>query len=281
MYNSQRPENAELLMIVLLSYFVVKQQTPHIILPIITFNTHITPFVSLKETININEKNYNTFLQRYKNGDYYQNVSILISEWANGGDLLDYLKNNYDKLSLLEWSVIFFQIISTITVIQNKYPYFKHNDMKANNILIQKIDITPNRKYILYNINTKQYIIPNTGIQIKLWDFDFACIKNIIHNSKVESEWAKKSNITSNKNRYYDIHYFFNTLIKKGFVPQILTCDTVPIEIKEFINRILPKNFRYGKYVTERGRILINTEYITPEQIIMSDPLFEQFKKKD
>ena len=25
------------------------------------------------------------------------------------------------------------------------------------------------------------------------------------------------------QNRYYDIHYFFNTLIKKGFFPELLT----------------------------------------------------------
>ena len=45
----RRPENAELLMIKVLSYFVVNKQTPHIILPIGTFNTSIKPFLSLIE----------------------------------------------------------------------------------------------------------------------------------------------------------------------------------------------------------------------------------------
>lgn len=39
MNDIRRPENAELMMIRLLSYFVVKKQTPHIVLPIGTFNT--------------------------------------------------------------------------------------------------------------------------------------------------------------------------------------------------------------------------------------------------
>ena len=34
LYNSKRPENAELMMIKLLSFFVINKQTPHIILPI-------------------------------------------------------------------------------------------------------------------------------------------------------------------------------------------------------------------------------------------------------
>ena len=47
MYNVKRPENAELLMIKLLSQFVIKKQTPHIILPITTFNTSIKFFLDL------------------------------------------------------------------------------------------------------------------------------------------------------------------------------------------------------------------------------------------
>ena len=35
---------------------------------------------------NINDKRYDTFLKKYSEGIYYQNVSILVSEWANSGD---------------------------------------------------------------------------------------------------------------------------------------------------------------------------------------------------
>ena len=278
MYDAKRPENAEILMIKLLSYFVIKNQTPHIILPITTFNTSIKPFINLKQSINIDEKNYNLFLQKYKNGDYYQNVSILISEWANEGDLLDFLRNNYQNLSITDWTILFFQIISVLAVIQNKYPSFRHNDMKANNILLHKIVIDSNKKFILYNINGQKYIVPNIGMQIKLWDFDFACIKDVVNNSKVDSEWANKSNITSIKNQYYDIHYFFNTLIKKGFCPQILTSSAVPQEIKDFIYRVLPKKYINGKHVTDRGRLLVDTEYTTPDKLLKTDPLFNSLK---
>ena len=37
LFNAKRPENAEILMIKILSYFVRNNQTPHIILPITTF----------------------------------------------------------------------------------------------------------------------------------------------------------------------------------------------------------------------------------------------------
>ena len=63
----------------------------------------------------------------------------LISEWANNGDLLDYLRKNYKSLGLKEWRVLIFQILSVLAIIQAKYPSFRHNDMKANNVLIHKI----------------------------------------------------------------------------------------------------------------------------------------------
>ena len=98
----------------------------------------------------------------------------------------------------------------------NKFPDFKHNDMKANNILVTTNNI--NKKWYLYNINHQKYYIPIINIQIQLWDFDFSCIKNIIENSKVNTKWANASNITSKRNRYYDIHYFFNSLITSNLI---------------------------------------------------------------
>ena len=57
-YNSKRPENTEILMIKKLAYFVKKNHTPHIILPITTFNTSIKTFTSLPKDNIVNKKKY-------------------------------------------------------------------------------------------------------------------------------------------------------------------------------------------------------------------------------
>ena len=264
-YNPNRPENTEILMLILLSELVVKNRTPHIMLPLQTFNTNFKPFIHLSNIINIKNKNFYNFINKYENNHFYTNVSILVSEWANSGDLLDYFRNNYQKMTLLEWVVIFFQILSVLAIIQKAYPSFRHNDMKANNILLTTISDKEKGDY-LYEIDNQKYIIPNTGVYVHLWDFDFSCIKGVIDNAKVESSWAKKINITSEKNRYYDIHYFFNTLIRKGFFPQVLTCPEVP------------SKYRYGDNVGIRGRLLVNDEYVTPSYILKHDKLFADFK---
>ena len=77
MYSINRPENAELLMIQLLSQFVKSKQTPHVVLPITTFNTSIKTFTNLAKDDIVDNKKYDQFIKRYKKGEYYDKVSIL------------------------------------------------------------------------------------------------------------------------------------------------------------------------------------------------------------
>ena len=278
----RRPENAELMMLKLLSLFIVKRQTPHLIIPYGTFNTNIETFINSVKLDKIDEKNerYKEFINKYNDGEFSSTISILISEWANRGDFLDYMRNNYKDFKLMHWKVFFFQILSVLAIIQSKYPAFRHNDMKANNLLIQKIELR--KEYYRYLVVGAKYKVPNIGYQIKLWDFDFACIPGIVDNIKVSSKWTKKINITPEQNRYYDIHYFFNTLIRKGFFPQILTDSCVPKEVKDFIDRTVPQKYRDNSdYVHEKGRILVNEEYVTPDELLKKDVFFAEFRSAD
>jgi hypothetical protein len=277
--DTRRPENAELMMIKLLSYFIVNRQTPHLVIPFGTFNTSIDNFLNCVKKDKIEDKNerYKEFIERYESGEFSSNVSILISEWANKGDLLDFFRNNYKMFTPKHWKVILFQILSVLAIIQSKYPSFRHNDMKANNILVHKIEKI--KEYHKYVVVRTAYRVPNIGYHVKLWDFDFASIPGIVDNIKVESKWTKRINVTPEQNRYYDVHYFFNTLIRKGFFPQILTDNIVPTEVKEFIGRVVPQKYRNdSKYVHEKGRILINTEHTTPDYLLKNDPYFEEYR---
>jgi serine/threonine protein kinase len=284
MNNLGRPENAELRMLKLLSYFVIKKCTPHFVLPIGTFNTSITNFIKVpKNIIDLSdEKNemYKKFIDRYNEGEFEDFVSVLISEWCNGGDLLDYIRKNHETMTLKHWIVIIFQILFTLALIHQKYPTFRHNDMKANNVLVQQTDIKknqPNCRY-RYNIDDMKFIIPNINLQIKIWDFDFACIDGVIENNKVNSDWTKKINISKKQNKYYDMHYFFNTLISKRFFPQFYEGGAPP-EIIEFVHRVIPEKYRNGsKYVNKKGRIQVDYEYTTPYRIIMEDQLFDKYR---
>ena len=250
------------------------------VLPIGTFNTNIRPFLSLGKNGIVDNKKYAQFIKRYKKGDLHNEVSVLISEWADGGDLLEYIRSNYKTITLREWRVILFQIISALAVIQAKYPGFRHNDLKANNILIQNIESRNKNNKFKYKINNQVYILPNIGVQIKLWDFDFACIEGVVDNTKVNAEWTDKINVNCKKNRYYDIHYFFNTLVRKGFFPEFWDTPEISKQVKDFIKRIVPDEYKSGPKIAERGRLLVDEEYIIPDDILKTDPFFERLRPK-
>ena len=191
--NKNRPENAELRMIKLLSDLVKSKATPHIVLPLMTFNADISTFVDLK----IDNDKYRDFVDKYKKKKFYDKISVLISEWAEGGDLLDFLKKNYRKLKTNHWKVLFFQILSALAIIQSIHPSFRHNDLKANNILVQKTN--KDKKTYAYDIDGNYFVVPNIGFTTQIWDFDFSCIPDVVDNDKVSAEWTNSINITPEK----------------------------------------------------------------------------------
>jgi hypothetical protein len=56
-----------------------------------------------------------------------------------------------------------------------------------------------------------------------------------------------------------------------------LLSKDIPEEVKSFIERIIPHVFQKGKYVHE-NRILIDYEYVIPNDILKKDPFFAQFR---
>lgn len=293
-----RPENSEIMMLRCLSYFVSKKETPHLLRPIKTFYSDINNFLLLSKGGYIKGRDttkYDDFVKKYEEGKYENTVSVLLSEWANRGDFLTYTKLNYKNYKLEHWKVFFFQILSVLAVIQCKYPSFRHNDMKANNILIKKIKKNSKTdNHWIYIVAGIPYKLPNIRYQIALWDFDFSCIAGIVDNIKVTEQWTTQIGITSKENKYYDVHYFFNTLIQ--FIPEIVKysdnsrCNIKRENIKnteikqtletvrDFIYRIIPEQYRGGSRVNKKGRLLVDDEFITPREILENDPFFAEFK---
>jgi len=202
------PGHVEPRVLNLFRHFVTERTIPHIVLPFGQFRTSITskiPYI-------INDRNYKEFLDEYSVGKYENDVSVLICEWYKGGDLLDYIRKNYLLMTLEYWTVILFQIIYTLAKIQEYYPTFRHNCLKVNDILLQTTDI--HHQHTCYLLGKVKFCMPDIGYHAKLWDFDFACIDGIIENNKVNAYWTKQLNITKTENKYYDMHFFLDSVLR-------------------------------------------------------------------
>ena len=290
--NPCRPENCEIQILILLAKLVTEGMTPHIVLIVSYFTTSIQPFIEIKDDLSQHER-YMKFYADYSKGVYYPDVSILISEWADRGDLSKFLNRKVEKdgktlkqidlITTEMWRVLLFQLISCLATIHGRYPDFRHNDLKANNVLVQKLQPSKVKEIFKYKINKNRYFVPSIGVILKIWDFDFACIKGVVDNIKVSGNFfAKTGNVTQERHQYYDIHYFLNTL--ERFVDNFY--ERIPDEIREFIFRVIPPDYRgakapTSKFLAERGRLLSHYPYTTPLEIIEDDPLFEPFRLTD
>lgn len=280
-YEITRPENAELNMLKALSYFVLTGQTTHLLLPIHSCYCDINEFLKIMKYDKIIDKKekYLHFINQYNNNVFENTVSVMITELANLGDFLSFIRNNGHKLKSKQWKIFFFQLLSVLAIIQHQFPSFRHNDLKANNVLIDEL---PQESSQCYSINHKKYIIPKFKYSLKLWDFDFACIPGFVNNIKVCEKYFNKMNINTKSNRYYDIHFFFNTLISTNFYPDIMDPNLSGQDTVDFINRVIPPKYRYFKgseYVNNKGRLLVNDEYTTPTSLLETDPYFNEFRK--
>ena len=288
-----RPENAELMMLKVLSYFVTKRHTPHIILPIATFNTKIQTFVELEKQGLVQSKRFSEFIKLYHEDEFHEDVSVILEEWADGGDLLQYLRANYTTLTVKEWRVILFQVISSVAVVQSRFPTWRHNDLKANNIILQILETTDDDTTFVNIIDSTSFYIPNIGIRCKLCDFDFSCIPGIVENKKVNAPWAGlKLNVKAEEHRYYDIHYFLNTMVCESFLPNFFGHDStgnplIPDEVTEFITRVIPSQLRSGEFVSKGGRLMLSQSKLkkmkhlihkTPMEILLNDPFFAKMR---
>ena len=318
-YSITNEVNVELLTIICLSQLITNKKTPHLINPIMTFYTETNIIVqsairlknkfiqhkkknnldrSQKEHIERSIKNLSEYIDKYEKNKIEKITSGIITEYANCGDLLSFIKRNLNlgKIINLEiWRNILFQIIFNLELLQTNFIGFRHNDLKANNILISEIIISKKNGGITYKISNpeKNFHLPNIGYRIFLWDFDFACIPFVsnkipinrdfldkILNEKIESKNFKKYNITSDKNDYYDLHFFINSLCNQ-FIHNFYKSELIPEEVKEFTKRIVPNELAgwEKKDVTCRGRILNNIEHTTPKKILQNDPFFYPYVK--
>ena len=285
----KRPEHAESKMLYLMSDFVYNNLSPHFTLPIMSFQCKLTEII----------KNYkgiesSAFLQGITHNVYIDKCLVIIAEWADKGDLKKFIRSNVkkwfkkgEKYSNMIWGVIFFQLLQMLICIFKKYPNFRHNDLKVDNLLVTENEINEddeNQKYYLYKINKYSFVLPNVGFQIKLWDYDLSCIKGVVDNYKVED--MEDYGIRETRNQYYDLHCFLNYL--RLYVVGGDYRNFISKKVSNFWRRIIPLKYRYDEHLPEVywSRIIEDNEVFTPldaltNELKKDNGIFTQFIKKE
>lgn len=217
---------------------------------------------------------------------------VLMTEWANLGELADYIKENNKKWSKETWTVLLFQMIAMLALIQEKYPTFRHNDLSLSNILVQNTRVKPLDEtefggYYKYTIYGKTYCIPDIGFRILLADFDYSIIKELnIMNDKVDHKQTKKFGAVSDFNQSFDCHMMLNWLsvwVLKLHNYNEFNMPPFNLEhIKDFIYDVIENKYRgfNNRFVNHtrlrNGKKIINR--LIPKNLLENEKIFEKFR---
>tara|TARA_B110001469_G_C9641127_1_gene322509 strand:- start:409 stop:1623 length:1215 start_codon:yes stop_codon:yes gene_type:complete len=289
--NDQHPVNFEVLLYHKLNRLVDKDITPHIIY---LYKSIICDFDDVlgNYTQSISQK----IDTEIKKGNLEDKINILMLEFSGLGTINSFVKNRISKL--IQFKILFFQVMSMLVTTQYHIPNFIHGDIHCNNIIIQRdlhgYSLEELRsgvpKYIRYRLFEKDFYIPWTGFSARVFDFDFSRCDEL-KNAKMNEDYVKISGITVNFNPVFDYHLFINSLLNDK---NKYDHPNIPTGVFDFYNEQIPEKYQGFKneYLgfarltnyKQTGDIndtnLVPVDIRTPSDVLLNHPFFEVFRKK-
>jgi hypothetical protein len=249
------------------------------------------------ETVLMEEKHkeiIEIFVNRYKKKDkdiLLDMAKVLMMEWANLGDLSDYIQANCRKWTIETWRALFFQMLAMLATIQEHYPSFRHNDLSLANILVQStrnIEDNSGKEpsgYYKYYINEKEYCVPDIGFRILLTDFDYATIKDKgICNEKIGTPHTRKFGVVADENPSFDCHMMLNWLIVWTLKLYKYEDEITGVigEVKKFLYDLIEEKYRglmnrNLKHTRLRNGVRVIDRFV-PKNILENNTLFEKYR---
>ena len=192
-----------------------------------------------------------------------RDMLVYVSEFSGYGTMVDWM---WPPKPDSKWKILCFQLLYTMSVIQDRLPDWRHNDMSPRNILIQKLTVTEDNdgSGYLYQWGDHWFFIPVVDFSVRLWDFDFANCSEL-PNYKVYTQTTPDDPSTT-KIHYedygilptpclqYDLHFLFNymsTYYSEHYL-------RIPPETKQLIKEWLPELLQGNpdnNWVTSDGRL--------------------------
>lgn len=172
----------------------------------------------------------------------------------------------------LHFRVIFFQICYTFAAIQKRFPTFKHNDTKDNNVCMHT---TERGGYYKYIFEDATFYVPRIGAVPILGDYDFACIPGYMFDNykTLEQEWNTPTyNINTKPDGSQSDLWSLITHIRNEY-PRSFTRS-----IKQELDRLFEDTQRKQKR-ENAFRIMPHQQSTTAKEVLLESSLFSEFKQ--
>lgn len=167
---------------------------------------------------------------------------------------------------------LLFQIIQTMYIINRVFPKFRHNDLHANNIMLKfDREYTFNAtapKYLVYNIRSRQYIVPYFGIIMKIIDYGHSSLpEHEIYNS-VQRDPIANYNRSDN-----DLLFLFSVI---NAICHVIKNEYIP----EWLSQLEP-NQSYTYFLSQRRRKLETNGKIPTYHDMITNHCWDEYLSKN
>ncbi len=120
------------------------------------------------------------------------NKMVSFMECAPYSDLKTYLEGLSKAQFNAQFLPTLFQVCYTLGALFEKWPNFRHNDLKDDNIFVHRSETMGHISYTIYG---QEYHVPAVGATVVLGDFDFVSIAGYMFDNykTLEQEWDTPS----------------------------------------------------------------------------------------
>jgi hypothetical protein len=159
------------------------------------------------------------------------------------------------------------QVLYNLYRIQEKYPGFRHHDLHGGNVLVRPVP----KKDIQIKLKDKKYTISNGGVEAVIIDFGFSVFPRI-KNPLINTNNYKNIGISRKSDKFYDLHFFLNTMYGLTIQPHNMTERRVKSLVQsllspEYLDRMSEKVKMY--------RLRGNKSHTIPSfETVLSKPFF-------
>ena len=176
--NLSSSQNIDKVFLKLFSEFLTYETSKHILLQIINVDI---PMINLDEfLVSIPELKQLTDISNVQN----KVVSIGITEhFFKMVNLAEYLTNSNKSDEV--FSDVIFQVLHVLSVIQNKYSSFRHNNLHVKYMDGYAIGKPKQEKYMH---DGNEYIVENQGFLYKMSNFERAIISDMLPNENIDNK---------------------------------------------------------------------------------------------
>lgn len=201
----------------------------------------------------------------FKGSKLYINV---VEHFIPTSSLNDYVRKNYRNMSLEMWKDLIFQILLIFDKISTKYNSFRHNDLNTLSVKLYETKATIDDTKTI-NVNDKIFKIPNTGIRVKLSEFEKCYLSESIENNDIK---------TNHKTSYYDIVTFVYDIY--NLLDELKYNNT---DVLGFLNNIVPKKYiglHENEYM-EKFAVIPTPSYILSKNNFFSEFIFDNMSSEE